>query len=842
MAAALGLVGLASADGTLHSVSVDKSGPGVSVHIKGTDLGQPKKSWTNKGNSLVLEFDGDLSGKQAFVQVKDGGLNSIYVQRRKTQGKVRVYLALNDHTEPMLSKTDDGWDVSFGRKAGSAVAKSAPKVESKNDVTAYVPPMEPAANVLSKMRGEPVQENRGPKVENTPRVSLDFVNTEVVQILKALAMQTGVNIVTAPEVKGTLTVTLDNVTVKDALDMVTSVSGLRYTTVGNSYIVATPDKIAATTTALGGKKAMMMETRIVPIYSGSGSEIRASVLSSMTDAAAFGAFQIFLPNESYKLERQKSTSAAGEQSSTNVEVEKDPSAGAKTMETGNSEEKSQVSSKGMKEQYLVLVGPRDTIDEVEDRIKEIDRGIAKAYGFDTTTSANLVRRTYMLRSEDAKASDLVKAVAATQPNNFLNVDLYATPANFQVQSVVMIGRESEVQKAESLLKDLDSSGYGSEVVVYDVQHSDPRALRESLIAQVKGLRVTIPPASAGNPQIYEEGKAIKQAAEQTSASGSNASTNSTKEDVGVKSVDDQAYGLTRPYEGMEKVGVPMRLVLTGTHEQLDDAKAYLAQVDIAAKQVALELRVMELTKEDAERIGIDWDVSTGSAAVRTINLNHSATPAQNSATVRIGGRGWSANVTATLDSIANKNNLIARPNVLALDGREAEIFVGDIIRYVESIQSTQNGVTVTTGKVPVGVRLSVMPRIGTDHMTLDLRPSVSNLQGFTDILDGSGHSFGQLPQTSLRTAQSTVAINDGDTIAIGGLIQDQDILNTSKVPLLGDLPIIGRLFRKTDKQKLRREVVMFLTAKMVGPAAGNAADPRANAIRNPAEIKSPPQP
>ena len=320
MAAALSLVGIVSAQGTLNGVSVDKSGQGVSVHIKGKALAQPTKSWAKNGNSLVLEFDGDLDGKQSFLEVKKGGLNSIYVQRRGTQNKVRVYLALDVHKTPTLTKTADGWDVSFGGGANTAIAKTQPAT-SANAVSPSVAPLEPASKVLASMNGQQVDQH-GPAADAlAPHVTLNFTNTEVVQILKALAMQTGVNIVTAPDVKGTLSVTLDNVSVKDALDMVTSVSGLRYARVGNSYIVATPDKIDGATSFLNpNRRAMMNETRIVPIYSGSGREIRASVLSSMTDASTFGDFQMFLPNEEYKLEKKKESSASGDKQSTDVSV------------------------------------------------------------------------------------------------------------------------------------------------------------------------------------------------------------------------------------------------------------------------------------------------------------------------------------------------------------------------------------------------------------------------------------------------------------------------------------------------------------------------------------------
>ncbi len=838
MAAALALVGLASADGTLNGVSVDKSGPGVAVHIKGKDLAQPTKVWVNKGNSLVLDFSGKLASSSSFTKVHKAGLNSVYVEQG--DGKVRVYLALNKHETPEISKTADGWDVSFGQSApvASAPKKGARAAKSGGSVEAAVPPLEPATEVLTRFHGDAAAPH-GPRADASPRVSLDFVNTEVVQILKALAMQTGVNIVTAPEVKGTLTVTLDNVSVKDALDMVTSVAGLRYVKVGNSYIVATPDKIAAASMRLNGNVAMMSETRIVPLYSGSGAEIRASIMSSMTDASAFGDFQIFLPNEQYKLEKQKATGTDGSASqSTNVSVEKAPGAATATAAVGVGTAQEQVSVKGMKEQYLVLVGPADRIDEVETRIKDLDRSISKAYGFEDSSDTRLVRKTYVMQSDDVKANELVKAVASTQPNNFLNVDLYATPASFKDQSVVIIGRENEVAKAEALLKDLDQSGYGNVVFMYDVKHSDPRALREALVAQVKGLRVSIPPSSVGNTRVYNEGQAVQQAAQATQAgTDAKAGTTSVGTDAAAKLGGENTQGLTLPFQDYERNAVPMELVLTGTADEIDAAKTYLTQVDVAAKQVALELRVMELTKEDAEKIGLDWSVFTGSAAVKNLGSNDHVSKSDNVFDIVTHGRKWAAGVTATLDQISNKDNLIARPNLLALDGRESELFVGDVIRYVSSIQATANGTTVTTAEVPVGVRLSVMPRIGTDSMTLDLRPSVSFLRSFTQVTGG-----GELPQTSLREVQSTVAIHDGDTIAIGGLIQDQDNYDISKVPILGDLPIIGHLFKKTSKDKLRKEVVLFLTAKIVNDQPGNLADPRVSDRNIKPEIQTPVKP
>ena len=112
----------------------------------------------------------------------------------------------------------------------------------------------------------------------------------------------------------------------------------------------------------------------------------------------------------------------------------------------------------------------------------------------------------------------------------------------------------------------------------------------------------------------------------------------------------------------------------------------------------------------------------------------------------------------------------------------------------------------------------MLPRCGDDgNITLDMQPTVSFLTGF-DIVGPSGAQV-KLPQTSERIAQSTMSIKSGETIAIGGLIQDQDRKTSTGIPILMNLPIIGKLFRSTNNQRDRTELVIFITAKEIeGPA------------------------
>jgi type II secretory pathway component GspD/PulD (secretin) len=385
----------------------------------------------------------------------------------------------------------------------------------------------------------------------------------------------------------------------------------------------------------------------------------------------------------------------------------------------------------------------------------------------------------------------------------------------------MVGREANVKRAELLLEQLDSSGYGSDVINYDVKYSDPRALREALVANIPGLRASLAPASAGQPDVFVDGQIRQQGNDFTNTLNTAQGAAQGQGQGQQQAQQQQQQGATQqtktsdtdlesPFTMHERSSVPMRLLLRGTKEQIEQAMSLLSKLDVAPKQIALELRVMELTKEDTLKAGIDWNI-LGGGAVKFVRLNNSQANPANAIGGNINGKKVSGDVTASLDAIANKTNLIARPNIFGQDGRQGEFFVGDVVRYVQSITNSQNGPTIVTGEVPVGVRLSFLPRVGADgNITLELRPRVSVLRGFTDVPGG-----GQLPQTSSRFSNSTFTMASGETIAIGGLIQDQDTITSSGLPILKDIPILGQLFRKSTTTRTRTEIVFFLTAKSI---------------------------
>jgi type II secretory pathway component GspD/PulD (secretin) len=137
---------------------------------------------------------------------------------------------------------------------------------------------------------------------------------------------------------------------------------------------------------------------------------------------------------------------------------------------------------------------------------------------------------------------------------------------------------------------------------------------------------------------------------------------------------------------------------------------------------------------------------------------------------------------------------------------------------------------VEVEEVPVGIALLVRPRVNneTGEITMNIKPAVSTI---TSIDQG-------IPQTATREASTTLRARDGETIVIGGLISDQESKSLQQVPILGQIPIIGELFRNRTTRRSRSELVLFLTPRL--PRDNGAAGAAALEQRVPNDLKAQP--
>lgn len=887
--AALALAAGTHAIGDVQGIRALRSGDGCEIRVFGRDLTKPRVFKVNAGRSVLVEFDAKLSGKPEYVRVRFGGVQYATVGWFSARPpKVRAHLWLTKASAPRLEPQPDGWAVLVNVPPSATEAREAfpshlpplgalPRAEAPKP--AAVVPSEPSkvaarGQALAPFPNrvpplEPAKRPAPAPVERAKTVSLEFGNTDVVLVLKAIAREAGVNIVTSPEVSGNITVSLTKVSLTEALDLVTTMAGLRYAKVGQTYVVTTSARFSESLAQLAGKAESAGETRVVPLVSGEGVQIKAAAFKALPQFTSKGVYDIVLENEEIlastsaetnvgkKSTAESQLGAGGKQAGggPNAPGGEASPGGAATGGQSGTEGRSSASKVELKAErkgeglstYLVVVGSPERVDEVARFVADLDRQLAKANSrvagegmghvvipvysqrSDEIVKAvhnlclrNPNRSAFTINGEPVReklTEEQLKSVlqapqqggnpyllpgaalpaapqsdTAPQPTN-----ANGTPAAPTQTLIVVSGPRDALEGISDFARQLDQTICAVTGVrypltteearrhyaVYDLRHIEPMDAIEMLRTRVPGVHASVFPSMVGSI---------------TSGSGSKPS------DPGGK---DKAESTSRPTSTL-----PMKLLLQGTKSDLSDAEELLAMLDAAPKQVAIELRVMELSKEDALKIGLDWNLLTG-GTLQAIRVNQSvggtANTAGNVSSDLRFDSDTSGSVLATLDSGALKNKVIARPNVLSTDGRPTEIFVGDVIRYIETIQASQNGTTVTTNSVNVGVQLKLTPRIGAGgNVVLDFNPVLTFLKGFTPVPGG-----GQLPQTSERSAKMVTSIKSGDTIAIGGLIQEQDRKSFYGIPILKDLPILGQLFGRTENSKTRSEIVFFLTAKVV---------------------------
>jgi type II secretory pathway component GspD/PulD (secretin) len=274
-------------------------------------------------------------------------------------------------------------------------------------------------------------------------------------------------------------------------------------------------------------------------------------------------------------------------------------------------------------------------------------------------------------------------------------------------------------------------------------------------------------------------------------------------------------------------------------EYLEKAAAVIKSIDIRPKQVLVEATILSATLTEQTKFGIDWNfmagvslngtsgtsdiasgdtVSRGSTAttpIRQIADGTQGAPIETTgfATsgmngLRIGATSGDMSILITaLESITDVT-ILANPKILAVNKQEGYVQIGKKLGYRGSTAISTGGVA-TQGEVQfldTGTVLTFRPYIGNDgYIRMDIYPKDSTAQLNVD----------KVPDETVTQVRTNVIVKDGETIVIGGLFRDVVTTGRSQVPLLGDLPLVGGLFRGTDDRTERQEVIVLLTPHII---------------------------
>ncbi len=282
----------------------------------------------------------------------------------------------------------------------------------------------------------------------------------------------------------------------------------------------------------------------------------------------------------------------------------------------------------------------------------------------------------------------------------------------------------------------------------------------------------------------------------------------------------------------DKQSISNTLVVTDYRENLDVVSKTIKEMDIPAKEMQIEVRLIEKLITNDDKVGLDLPKSV---TVKTMGAETTAPITKSSQGAGGGGQqtilsAWYQlpnsidNLTlgvltfeglkATLDLLAEDGNsrLVSKPSVTTLDNKKAIIKIGQNIPVPE-VSRGISGDLISYKEKEVSMTLEVTPHIGLNNdITLDIHPILEEIIGYT------GSSDAPQPITSKREVKSTVIVKDGQTLVIGGLIKETETENVSKLWLLGDIPILGYLFSHTSIQKQKSDLYIFITSKIFDPA------------------------
>lgn len=273
------------------------------------------------------------------------------------------------------------------------------------------------------------------------------------------------------------------------------------------------------------------------------------------------------------------------------------------------------------------------------------------------------------------------------------------------------------------------------------------------------------------------------------------------------------------------------LVVIADEDTKKEIDRILVDLDKIKPQVLINCLFLEVTHEDDLDLGAEGWFKFNLGGNKNAAFGTAALPASSP----LGGSGflpipnlpaqgmamaaqatdWQMRVQALAQK--NKVEVLSRPSILARNNQEAVIMVGQEVPFVTSSRYDNNGNQINTIQYSdVGIILRVTPFIASDNMVeMLVAPEISALSAKSIVLTGSSNSSTASPIIDKRSAETVVITPDGQSVVIGGLMEKTKTSSVSKVPVLGDIPLLGMAFRRSSTADSKKELLIFLTPHIV---------------------------
>ncbi|HXE96360.1 MAG TPA: type II secretion system secretin GspD [Dongiaceae bacterium] len=363
-------------------------------------------------------------------------------------------------------------------------------------------------------------------------------------------------------------------------------------------------------------------------------------------------------------------------------------------------------------------------------------------------------------------------------------------ADQRLNALLIFGNDSIKNAIRELVAKLDVTPpeASSKVNVYYLENTDATEMAKVLDGVVKGISAQATPApGAGAPQAspFESGK--------------------------VTITPDKASN---------------SLVIMASPNDYNNLTQVIKKLDRRSKQVFVQVLIAEVSLDKSNDLGVELGVLGGGSPNSSLTIAGLYDPLNSLSTVggiiATGNNGALTpnvtakplNVTAVLKAL-DKNglvNILSTPNILTSDNKEAEINVGENVPFQGAATQSTFGTTQSVERKDIGINLKIKPQISEgDYVRMDINQEISAVKA------SKGQAIDLV--TTKRSAKTSVVVKDKETVVIGGLIQDSEQETVSKVPLLGDIPLLGWFFKSKNKTRSKTNLVILLTPHIVKDAA-----------------------
>lgn len=258
------------------------------------------------------------------------------------------------------------------------------------------------------------------------------------------------------------------------------------------------------------------------------------------------------------------------------------------------------------------------------------------------------------------------------------------------------------------------------------------------------------------------------------------------------------------------------IIVKAPIEEIDEIKLLLEELDVEKAQVYVQARIIELNDELVNQIGVTYGIFAGSAnnnglTTFSSSLNKGNIPKFSVEGLTIPDITSGLALGATLNLLRQNGalDIVSEPSILAVNNKESSIYVGETISIKTSSSITDGGTTRENfQREDVGLTLKVKPRISNEtKVTLEIN---TILEGVKTTQTISGNA-----DTSKKEVKTTAILNNGESVIIGGLIENKTEITNQKVPVLGDIPLFGELFKNSTSNNKKNNLVVIITPYLI---------------------------